>query len=125
MQQGDYERAEVLFTEALASFERWFGKNYPRIAEIINDLANLLCHPHNKTGYVIMFSLLQQFHISAIYYRTQSNQTGIHSRDAFHGGGSAPEQQFSPFGRTPRFGRVFDARQPYKKRKKMHLSLRC
>lgn len=51
MKQEDYIRAESCFRQAIAIREQWYGKSHPTVAEVLNDLAGLLCNNKNARGY--------------------------------------------------------------------------
>jgi hypothetical protein len=50
LHQGEFEKAETHLTHAMMSLERWYGKNHPRVADALNDMAGLLANPRNKSG---------------------------------------------------------------------------
>ena len=52
MFQRHTTEAEDCLRQAIVIRERWYGKSHPLVAEVLNVLAGLLCHPDNKIRFV-------------------------------------------------------------------------
>ena len=48
MYEGNFEDAAGCFQQSAASLERWYGRSHPRVADVLNDYAGLLCNHGNK-----------------------------------------------------------------------------
>nr|XP_054750859.1 uncharacterized protein LOC129256719 [Lytechinus pictus] len=51
MKVEDYQSAESCQLEALQTRERWYGSAHPLVAEVLNELAGLLCRYDNEISY--------------------------------------------------------------------------
>ena len=48
--QNYFERARALFLDAVKLRSCWFGEGHPAVADVLNDLADLLSNSRNKHG---------------------------------------------------------------------------
>ncbi len=39
--KGDYDEAERLLSECVSVKEKWFGIHHPKVADVLNDLADI------------------------------------------------------------------------------------
>ncbi|XP_033120018.1 putative tetratricopeptide repeat protein 41 [Anneissia japonica] len=48
--QHKYQSAEKCFRDALKTREKWYGRSHPLVAEVLNELAGILCKEHYKNS---------------------------------------------------------------------------